>query len=57
MANGHKLNITIRRCDGNKDCWAAVCGNSFLMATSYSLDALVRIVTERHGSQKITIEA
>lgn len=56
MAITAKLNVTIRRCSGNRDCWAAVCGpNEFLMATSYRLDALILLVIERHGRQKIKL--
>ena len=44
------MNIRIRRCNGNRDCWAAVCGDhDWLMATSYSLDALVKIIRQRHA--------
>ena len=52
------MHIRIRRCQGNRDCWAAVCGkNDFLMATSYSLDRLLEIITERHPGQKIRVAA
>lgn len=52
------LQVCIRRCNGNKDCWAAVCGeHDFLMATSYSLDTLVKIIGERHPGQAIAVSA
>lgn len=52
------LNIHIRRCNGSKDCWAAVCGkNDFLIATSYSLDTLMEIIGERHAGQPILVSA
>jgi hypothetical protein len=52
------MHIRIRRCQGNRDCWAAVCGkHDFLMATSYSLDRLLEIIAERHPGQKIRVAA
>lgn len=52
------MNIRIRRCNGNKDAWASVCGkNDFLMATSYSLDSLIATITLRHPGQQISIAA
>lgn len=52
------MNIRIRRCQGNRDCWAAVCGqHDFLMATGYSLDSLLKLVAERHPGQKIRVAA
>lgn len=56
MSKPFPMNITIRRCKGNRDCWAAVCGPSeFLMATSYRLDDLILLVLARHGRQKINL--
>lgn len=52
-----EMQISIRRCNGNRDCWAAVCGpNDFLMATSYSLDQLVSLIHQRHGAQAINLK-
>jgi hypothetical protein len=52
------MQIKVRRCEGNKNCWAAFCGpDEFLMETSYSLDRLIENLTERHGAQTISLEA
>lgn len=51
------LDIRIRRCAGNKACWVALCGpNDYMMQTSYSLDTLVHLVTERHGACEIRLK-
>lgn len=48
--------IRIRKCKGNKDCWAAVLGpNEWLMATAYSLDTLLKILDERTRNQVMQI--
>jgi hypothetical protein len=58
MSKPRSMKIRIRRCNGNKDCWAAVCGaHDFLMATSYSLDDLLRIIKQRHPGQRIAVAA
>jgi len=52
------MTIRIRRGQGKRDCWAAVLAKSdWLIATSYSLDTLVKIVVERHSAQTITLNA
>lgn len=52
------MSIRIRRCQGSRDCWVAVCGkHDFLMATSYSLDRLLALVAQRHPHQKIRVSA
>lgn len=54
----HSMKIRVRRCNGNKDCWGAVCGkHDFLMATDYSLDRLLQTITMRHPGQHIAVAA
>lgn len=49
--------IRIRRCNGNKQAWAAVTGpNDWLITTSLSLDRLVASVSDRYPDAQITVQ-
>jgi len=48
--------LTIRRCAGNKECWAIEDGTTLCPATSYSLDNLVQILAGREtDGQPVTV--
>jgi hypothetical protein len=61
MAGGNReetamFNITIRRCQGNQNAWAAVLPSGWLVATSYDIQALIDLVYMRHGPTNISID-